>query len=117
MKPTPVLLPPELVARLEALRIPDADGNPTLTKYVVAMLSAAVLDIEEIEPLMIGGMPIRIVSDPTLPADEMHFVPEHGETYIAKLGVEGRSLVSYDKDGTRTVYDVNADGIVTGGKS
>lgn len=111
--PTPIQLPPDLVARLEALRIPDEDGHPTLNEYVVAMLKASVLEVEEIEPLEIGGMQVRIVSDPTLPEDEMHFIPEKGETYIAKIGMEGRSLVSYSK-GKRTVYDVNADGIVVG---
>lgn len=115
IKLTAVLLSPDLVARLEALRFPNEDGHPTLNEYVVAMLKAAALDIEEIEPLEISGVAIKIVSDPTLPADEMHFIPKHGETYIARLGVEGRSLVSYNtEDGTRTVYDVNEDGIVTG---
>ncbi len=111
---TPIKLPPDLVARLEALRFPDETGHPTLNEYVVAMLKAGALDIEEIEPLEVNGVEIRIVSDPTLPSDELHFVPEKGETYIAKLGIEGRSLVSIDKDGKRTVYNVNAAGKVVG---
>lgn len=86
-----IMIPDALAERIDALRFTDEHGKPSFGDFVVAMLEAAVTDIEENMEYTIGdGITLKVVPDPTMPRDEVKVVNEEtGEEATLKLDSDG----------------------------